>query len=625
LDIRFLPQAINAVKTTLIPVGFLVAMCLISETADAITLLDRRIKATGILKNDQVVAFKFKYRKPSRDARYGRVDGQIKHLDIDKKSLFIGPLGVDWNNKTRFDQLKESELKDGTALKVIGTVTPAGRIHATRFEPGSAAIIDATTVQVLGTISNVQANPDGSLLVRVMGMPILISAQQISPAIVLTRQQDDRRPGQQLKVELFGRPLTIGGEVGVTPRYRNNFNLNPSRNRDRVRLDTEAQLELFYPWNANLAFFLEGQASYEQNLYRGSSSRLGSEIQLRRGQSWVFWGDIAESGINFQVGRQNIRETREWWWDDDLDAVRVSFDRPFIHFEAAVAEQLVPVSTSDNGIDAEKNDVLRILSRFNWQWDARHALDLFMLYQNDHSKRDSIGDRFPDESTDPVDGNLSWLGLRTMNKFSSSDFGEFDLWIDSAWIDGDERMADFDDTDIDGISVVDSLSSKSISGWALDFGLTWELPIAWRPALTFGYAVGTRDFRQTGLQDNNNRFRSVNRFRYYGELLRPELANLHIWTVAATLPILENSSITALYHYYRQVDARPLLRNARLNTDPNGVNTSIGHEWDLIIGLEEWQNLELEFVAALFKAGAAYGPFTGNIAFNAVFKVNYNF
>lgn len=595
------------------------------EAAYAVNLLNRRIKTTGILKDGRVVAYKFKYRKVSRDAKSGRLNGQIHGLNLQDKTLFIGPAQIEWDSQTRFDQIGETDLKNGVALKVIGILMADNRIHAKQFEPGSSEIVDDKTVQVLGTITSVETQSDGSILATIMGVPVMVSAMQISPALLLTRKQDDRRPDQQRKIELFGRPLTIGGEIGVTPRYRGNFNLNPDRNRDRVRLDTQAELELFYAWNANIAYFLEGQASYEQNLYRGNSSRLGSETLLRRGQMWVFWGDIENSGVSLQLGRQNFREPREWWWDNDLDAIRIFFDRPFIHAEAGISQQLFPVSTQDDGIPSDEEDVLRVLSHVNWIWSSKQELGLFFLYQEDHSSRPKLGERVRDDRVDPVDGDFTWLGLRTFNRLTTDDIGEFDFWADTVWIDGNETTFDFDDSAGLGFSLVDQITERHISGWALDLGLIWELPINWRPALTIGYAVGTRNFRQTGLQDNNNRFRSVSRFRYYGELLRPELSNLQVWTAALTVPILRNSSVTALYHYYRQVDAQPFLRDGRIDADPNGISPSIGHEWDLVVGLEEWQNWEFELVTAIFKADSAYGSLSGNIAVNAVFKINYNF
>ena len=594
------------------------------QPAHAVTLTGQRIKVTGIWKEGKLFTYKLKYRDSRRNPNTGRIAGAIADVDKKKKTFRIGPITIAWNDDTRFDGLAAADLADGMAVRAIGKHTGSGRMTATILEPGPSDL-EADTLQVLGTISVVRREADGSALVTVLDIPMVIPVELTSPAFLLTRKQDDRRPDDQLTVELFDRPLSIGGEIGMTPRYRRDFDLNPDRNRDRVRLDLETQLELFYPWSANLAVFLELKAAYEQELYRGGRRKLRSQEEIKRGETWLFWGDIAQSGISFELGRQNFREPREWWWDNDLDALRIYYTRPFLHFEAGVSQQLFPVSTADNGIPAEEQGVLRILARGAWQWASKQELGLFFLHQQDFSRRERVNDFVLDEFLDPVDGDFTWVGLRTLNKWSTDDYGEFDLWGDGAWIGGDERSLVFVDTDVDGLSRVLSVNGGQINGWALDVGLTWEAPLSWRPALTFGYAIGTTNFRQTGLQDNNDRFRNISRFRYYGELLRPELSNLRIWTAAATVPFLSNSSATALYHYYRQVTPQPFLRQGRISADPNGISPSIGREWDLIVSLEEWKHWELEFIAALFEADTAYGDLSGNTAFDLVLKVNYNF
>lgn len=52
---------------------------------------------------------------------------------------------------------------------------------------------------------------------------------------------------------------------------------------------------------------------------------------MERDQAWVFLDRILGSSFGLQLGRQNFKETREWWWDDDLDAVRLYFDRAGLH------------------------------------------------------------------------------------------------------------------------------------------------------------------------------------------------------------------------------------------------------------------------------------------------------
>jgi hypothetical protein len=89
--------------------------------------------------------------------------------------------------------------------------------------------------------------------------------------------------------------------------------------------------------------------------------------------------------------------------------------------------------------------------------------------------------------------------------------------------------------------------SKSIGGWGVDLGTTYEWPLGPRPSVTLGFAFGSGDrnaddqrdgsFRQTGLQKNEWDFGGSTDFKVYGEVLDPELSNLAIFTVGA-LPVL---------------------------------------------------------------------------------------
>ena len=79
---------------------------------------------------------------------------------------------------------------------------------------------------------------------------------------------------------------------------------------------------------------------------------------------------------------------------------------------------------------------------------------------------------------------------------------------------------------------------------------------------TFGVAFGSgdnnrrdgvdRNYRQSGLQDNNARFAGVTSFKFYGETVEPELSNLLIGTAAIGVRPTPRSSVDLVYHYYAQ-------------------------------------------------------------------------
>ena len=244
----------------------------------------------------------------------------------------------------------------------------------------------------------------------------------------------------------------------------------------------------------------------------------------------------------------------------------------------------------------------------------KHSLSLFVLYQQDYSKLEDIGSIVRDDERDEFDANITWAGLRSQGVVEVFDDGQLEYWLDSAWVEGRETAIDFGEIS-DDIRIVDAIDRNKFNRWAVDTGIILETQLPGNLTFTLSYAIGSPEFRQTGLQNNNNRFRGVDRFRYYGELLRPELKNMEIWTAALGFPLLSDSSVEFVYHNYHQVDARPFLRDARVRAALNGVNTSIGQEWDLIFGFEETENIEMEFVFAVFRAGSAYGELKGKTAF----------
>jgi hypothetical protein len=229
----------------------------------------------------------------------------------------------------------------------------------------------------------------------------------------------------------------------------------------------------------------------------------------------------------------------------------------------------------------------------------------------------------PEDKADPSDARLRWFGLRATGDQRIGAAQRFGYWLDGAWVRGRETVTDLRDFGSDQVRVA-GLSDQAVRGHALDAGIMWTLPGAWRPTVTVAYARGSGDgdagdgvdhaYRQTGLQENKARYRGVNRFRYYGELLRPDLSNLAIRTVAFGLRFLPRSSLEIVLHDYRQIHLSRSAPSDRLDASPRGVERSLGRELDLILGVREWERVELAARLGIFRAGRAFGSRTGEHA-----------
>ena len=418
----------------------------------------------------------------------------------------------------------------------------------------------------------------------------------------------------------------IEGEYEVKLDFRKNFALDRRNRDDLLRFDQEFQLRWSYRYNDWISFLLEGKVLGEHELYTGGGGRR-SEVEPERGETWMRFENLFGRDLNLKIGRQSFDEPRRWWWDDDLDAVGVRYRNDPWLFELGLGQEL-PRKSLLESLEPENQGVFRVLARANWWYFKDHAMDLFFSYHSDRSATPSIGALVPADREDPSDASLWWGGLRASGKWPATQNSELSYWADFAVVLGNEKLLDLDDAG-GNKSVVVSRQNQQVLGWAVDVGARWDTQFPGQPLFTVGYAIGSgdkrpgkapdRSFRQTGLQSNDEEFRT------YGELLRPELSNLSIPVAAVQFPILWRSHVEFAYRHFRQVHAAPFLRDARIEAEPNGVKKNIGHEWMLYSAIKQWKNLEIELVGAAFKAGNAYGALSGKMAYSFFTQVTYSF
>jgi hypothetical protein len=389
-------------------------------------------------------------------------------------------------------------------------------------------------------------------------------------------------------------------------------------------LGLEFSAGLLYPAATGFTLFAEVKALLESQRTDAERDRRTDEF-LERGELWLRWQPTEERNVALKLGRQEFTEPRHWWWDEDLDAVRFDVDAEHWTVAAALAREAAPRSTLEDDIHPADEGVVRALGHLRWRWMPDQQVDVFALYQNDRSSTPEVGEAVRQD--DAVDANLGWWGVRVSGHLDSDSRGSLNYWLDSAWVRGVERLLEFEDED-DGLVVVDR-SRRDVRGWALDIGGIWTLPITGRPRLMLGYAFGSgdadpdsggdRSFRQTGLQDDEDRIHA------YGELLNPELSNLQVFMAGVGWPLSENTLLTLVHHRYRQVEAADFLREAGIDRDPEGIDKSLGWAWDLILQHEIEDGLSVEASGSVFEAGRAFGDGDGERAYRIYVELIYAF
>ena len=454
----------------------------------------------------------------------------------------------------------------------------------------------------------------------------------VDKARALRRRPNERIPETELSVPLFGQMLTIGGELTLETETRRDFAF-ATRPDDLERDTVELELEFFYPFSDHSAVFVELEGIHQSD-EEPESDTSETESDWRRKKMWLYSGGWFNDTVGIQLGRQNFVDARTWWWDQNLDAVRVHYDTETLHMEVAIAQELARVSTDQDQIDPAQDEVLRLISSATWVRGKNHLGSIFVLIQRDNSVTEAAGEIVERKARDKSDLDAVWLGARREGKFRLENSGRLYYWIDAGLVAGTEKFIDYDTIDPQ-FSLVDSVDKQDLRAAALDLGGMWRTRLPGKMTFSVAYALGSGDsdpdddtdtaYRQTGLHRNDDKLQGVNDFRFYGELLRPELSNIAITTLGWGFHFLPESSFELIYHSYRQLEASDEIRGSRLDIDPQGINKEIGSELDLVVGIEESKKFEIELVLSRFRAGQAFGNQSGEAASKVRLKLDYNF
>ena len=360
----------------------------------------------------------------------------------------------------------------------------------------------------------------------------------------------------------------------------------------------EPSLELDFQYKPSYRLKLGANLEFSRVLEE-STSASGEEHtdSLSVNEAYVKLSDIPLKhryleGLSLIVGRKNISDSREWFYDAEIDGLIVEVEAPTYNTSMTFSFNREEWIGSDLLQDNDKGTVDNIIVEIEYQPWKNLELSAHYIARNDTSENND---------------SPRHLGFSVKGKSLDKRLA---FWSDMAMVDG-----------VDG--------DERIDGTGYDIGATFKMSSIGKPYITLNYAVGSgngdddTDFRQTGLHDNVDKLGGVTSFKYYGEVVDPELSNLKILTAGIGFRPRKKVSIDVLYHNYEQEFALDELRDSDLSTDPNGLATDIGYAWDLVAGFENRENVETEFVLGYFKPGEAFDDRTDVLLFNA--KLTYLF
>ncbi len=457
----------------------------------------------------------------------------------------------------------------------------------------------AGSAEIEGPIDALKRRGNDRVLLEIGGFEVevddraqlLIDPDERVPLLPRAVDDDDARPRSR---HFLGGRASLGGQVRWDVNPESNLDLDRDLPGDRTDGIFTGQLEVAARFDPHWAGFVKGALTSTVGL----NEPPGVNSDRARGQlheMYLLWSSPLRWAA-LEVGRQDFDEPREWLYDENLDAVRIHLaPHRRAKIELALAGRL-----GVSGVDGERGYAIGY---------AQAAL-----------VRKSWAGAYAIGRNDPAGGDdARWLGLRA----GGAPIRGLDPWLDLGILLGRTALRRHRGTAFDlGLTIQPLALSRTPSAFA-----------ARRPAVTIGLARGSGDaddtddedstYRQTGFEDNTDTFAGVTSFKYYGELLDPELSNIRILTMGAGFRVGPSSSVDFVYHRYRQVVADNRLRS-ELQIQPLGDNPFLGSGTDLIFGMEEIQNLEIELDLAAFFPGRAF-PDGSATATRASLQVKLNF
>ena len=312
-----------------------------------------------------------------------------------------------------------------------------------------------------------------------------------------------------------------------------------------------------------------GKATFSGNMAVGG----GALGDARLSEAYLLFHEVGGSRVDVQIGRQRFRDSREWFYDEYLDAARVRASFSNLRVEAAVSQGIHPAPRDRRA----RRDQLQMLA------SASMRLGGAKLAFHSIARRDNTRGERPVWFGATVDGKA---GIR------------WSYWSDTAVRRG-------------------TATAGRLGGWATDGGIRHKWMTSATPTVTLAYAFGSGDpmrgdgrdtrFRQTDLEDNQSYFGGLRRVALYGELFDAELSNLHVITAGLGLQPRRGLAIDAIYHEFFQAVASTSLPSGNLEGALTGRDRALGRELDVVITLRVIRGLDIDAATGLFIPGTAFG------------------
>lgn len=399
---------------------------------------------------------------------------------------------------------------------------------------------------------------------------------------------------------------------------------------EQAQVSAKAKVsDTFTAFTTIRALNIDGSAGFDNDTGETISNEQ-SFIEAR--EFWLRWEKFFDNvPLYLQVGRQRLREPRSLWWNDDFDLARLGYDSTLFNGFIGIGENQTSyrLGNEDDFLQSEE-DRFRMLGEASWQYRYNHFLEARVLSENDHSSLEAPGRIIDANDRDNEDLSAFWAGLRAAGELAAPapalDAFRYRGDVIGLWGDVD-TLTSAAGPGLNRRTVTGAMN-EDLSAWAFDGMLTFDTAFPFQPVLVAGYAYGSgdsnpgngtdRNFRQSDLHGANSLY-GLGRASHknYGEVLRPELSNLHILTAGADFPVTPATDIGVTYFNYHLADDASGMRSAGITAPLTGTDEDIGQAVDLVLNVDVddqfgakppyTNDVGFRFIVGSFFPGDAYG------------------
>ena len=445
----------------------------------------------------------------------------------------------------------------------------------------------------------------------------------------------------QIKSANKKKPYKIITELKTQFAGESNIDLGTQNNETETAVIFNGKIGAYLYPSDNITTYIEARGLHSDGIATSNNDEDDdtaniSFVEMR--QAWVQVKNIfGVPPLSIKTGRQRFYEPRGLWWNRDLDAVKLDLDSTLTSGFIALGENQAKYRIgNDDDLERDEEKRLRFLGEISHEYTQNQEIGFRFLYEEDHSGVATIGQSIPANDRDDEDNKLLWLGLHSNGQLPTlpnTNIRNISYRADLMSVSGEATNITTSPGADASLRTVSATNNRNVLGWGFDGTLHIALENTLQPTLNFGYAYGSGDdgngsgnsndsaFRQTGLQGNTSLFprgKTTGALRNYGEVLRPELSNLHILSTGVNFPILQASDVNLNYFSYWLDEAQvSSLRSSGISANLNGTDEYIGQALDFSANINIGKELKVEHYllknAALrirlggFQSGDAYG------------------